>query len=90
PVSLIEAQASNKPIVSTRVGGIENVVVPGTTALLSESGDADGLAAQLIGLIESDARRQAMSQGGWVHVRDRYHYHRLVNDTAALYRSLLQ
>src|SRR5690606_40360656 len=27
PVSLIEAQASNKPIVSTRVGGIENVVL---------------------------------------------------------------
>ncbi len=89
PVSLIEAQASNKPIVSTRVGGIENVVVPGTTALLSESGDAVGLAEQLTMLIEDDARRQAMGLGGWQHVRDRYHYSRLVDDTARLYRSLL-
>lgn len=26
PVSLIEAQAANKPVITTRVGGIENVV----------------------------------------------------------------
>ena len=32
PVSLIEAQASNKPIVSTRVGGISDIVVEGETA----------------------------------------------------------
>src|SRR5205823_6456752 len=29
PVSLIEAQAANRAIVSTNVGGIENVVMPG-------------------------------------------------------------
>ncbi|MBK6830650.1 MAG: glycosyltransferase [Flavobacteriales bacterium] len=89
PVSLIEAQASNRPIVSTRVGGIENVVVPGRTALLSESGDVDGLAAQLTALVESDEQRRDMGDGGWAHVRDRYHYGRLVEDTAQLYRSLL-
>ena len=27
PVSLIEAQASNKPIVTTNVGGVENIVI---------------------------------------------------------------
>ena len=89
PVSLIEAQASNKPIVSTRVGGIENVVLPGRTALLSESGDVDGLTAQLVSLVENDAQRRIMGDGGWAHVRDRYHYGRLVEDTAQLYRSLL-
>ncbi|MBP7409072.1 MAG: glycosyltransferase [Flavobacteriales bacterium] len=89
PVSLIEAQASNRPIVSTRVGGIENVVVPGRTALLSESGDVNGLAAQLTALVESDEQRRDMGDGGWAHVRDRYHYGRLVEDTAQLYRSLL-
>lgn len=89
PVSLIEAQASNRPIVSTRVGGIENVVVPGRTALLSESGDMHGLTSHLIALVENDVQRKAMGDGGWAHVRDRYHYNRLVEDTATLYRSLL-
>jgi glycosyltransferase involved in cell wall biosynthesis len=89
PVSLIEAQAANKPIVSTRVGGIENVVLPGRTALLSESGDAAGLRAQLQSLVEDDQMRNNMAQEGWDHVRNKFHYTRLVSDTAALYRSLL-
>lgn len=89
PVSLIEAQAANKPVISTRVGGIENVVIPGRTAFLSESGDRDGLRDQLIRLVEDDALRKNMGSQGWDHVKERYHYTRLVNDTAAMYRSLL-
>ena len=89
PVSLIEAQAANRPIVSTRVGGIENVVIPGRTALLSESGDLEGLRDHLLRLIGDDALREAMGRHGWDHVKDRYHYTRLVSDTAAMYRSLL-
>ena len=89
PVSLIEAQASNRPVVSTRVGGIENVVVPGHTALLSESGDAAGLTEQLMQLVENADRRERMGGLGWPHVRERFHYSRLVEDTATLYRSLL-
>ncbi|MBL0125960.1 MAG: glycosyltransferase [Flavobacteriales bacterium] len=89
PVSLIEAQASNRPVISTRVGGIENVVLPGQTALLSEAGDTDNLTRQLTQLVESAEMRTRMGAGGWVHVRDKYHYARLVEDTAHLYRSLL-
>ena len=89
PVSLIEAQAANKPIISTRVGGIENVVVPENTALLSESGDVRGLEEQLLRLMENDALRRAMGQGGWAHVSGRFHYTRLVNDVDQLYRGLL-
>jgi glycosyltransferase involved in cell wall biosynthesis len=89
PVSLIEAQAANKPIITTRVGGIENVVVPGTTAFLSDSGDVGSLEEQLMRLVENDALRRAMGEGGWAHVSERYHYTRLVNDMDRLYRSLL-
>jgi glycosyltransferase involved in cell wall biosynthesis len=89
PVSLIEAQAANRPVVSTRVGGIENVVVPGRTALLSESGDMEGLRNGLARLVNDTALRERMGAGGWDHVRERYHFTRLVEDTAALYRSLL-
>jgi len=89
PVSLIEAQAANRPVISTRVGGIENVVVHGRTALLSESGDTLGMEEHLIRVIEDNALRQRMGTGGWDHVASKYHYTRLVDDTAALYRSLL-
>lgn len=89
PVSLIEAQAANRPVITTRVGGIENVVLQDRTALLSASGDVEGLETHLMRLIENDALRESFGKGGWNHVRDRFHYTRLVEDTDTLYRSLL-
>ncbi len=89
PVSLIEAQAANRPIVSTKVGGIENVVVEGATALLSPTEDVELFAQNLLRMVEDDGMRARMSLGGWEHVKQRYHYTRLVDDTAALYRELL-
>ncbi|HXB11807.1 MAG TPA: glycosyltransferase, partial [Bacteroidia bacterium] len=47
PVSLIEAQAASKPIVSTQTGGIENVVIPNDTALLSPVGDVNTFSENL-------------------------------------------
>ena len=89
PVSLIEAQAANRPIVSTKVGGIENVVVEGSTALLSPTEDVERFSGNLLKVVEDEGLRSRMAQGGWEHVRQRYHYTRLVDDTAAMYRELL-
>ncbi len=90
PVSLIEAQAANKPIVTTNVGGIENVVIDGVTALLSHSKtDAKQFADRLLEATESDEKRQEMSRVGWDHVRNKFHYTRLVRDMTDLYYELL-
>lgn len=89
PVSLIEAQAAGRPIVSTRVGGIGDVVDVGGTALLRPSGDVEGLRTDLLRLVEDDALRGRMGAGGWPLVAERFHYTRLVKDMAALYHQLL-
>lgn len=44
PVSLIEAQAAGLPVISTRVGGVEDVAYPGITSALVPSGDVGALA----------------------------------------------
>jgi len=90
PVSLIEAQAANKPIVTTNVGGIENVVIDGVTALLSHSKtDAKQFADRLLEVTESNVRRLEMSRVGWDHVRNKFHFTRLVRDMTDLYYELL-
>lgn len=90
PVSLIEAQAANKPIVTTNVGGIENVVIEGVTALLSHSKtDASQFAAQLLELTESLEKRNELARVGWDHVKNKFHYTRLVRDMTELYYDLL-
>lgn len=89
PVSLIEAQASAKPIVSTKVGGIENIVLENETALLSARGDAAALAENLFRLAESPELQKHLSQAGRAHVLQKFSYQRLCSDMAALYHRLL-
>jgi glycosyltransferase involved in cell wall biosynthesis len=89
PVSLIEAQAAQKPIVSTNVGGIENVVLKNETAFLSESNDIDSFSGQLLTLIEDEQVRNKMIQKSRQNVENKFHYTRLVRDVKSLYNQLL-
>ena len=91
PVSLIEAQAANKPIVSTNVGGIENVVIEGVTALLSNSKtDAEKFASLILDLTESDEKLNELGKVGWEHVKNKFHYTRLIRDMSELYYEMLE
>lgn len=90
PVSLIEAQAANNPIVSTNVGGIENVVLQNQTGLLSEVGDTVAYAHNLRQLIEDESMRKNMQNLGWEHVKNKFSYHRLIKDMDSLYKELLE
>jgi glycosyltransferase involved in cell wall biosynthesis len=89
PVSLIEAQAGNRAIVSTRVGGIEDVVIPNQTALLSEPDDEGKFMENLLVLVEDPDMRTQFGQKGWSFVKDKFHYQRLVNDITQMYDRLL-
>jgi len=89
PVSLIEAQAGNKPIVSTRVGGIENIVLADETAFLVNNFDLEEFSKSLLRLVDDDDVRSKMSTKGWELVKERFHYTRLVSDTDKYYKELL-
>jgi glycosyltransferase involved in cell wall biosynthesis len=89
PVSLIEAQASGKPIVSTKVGGIENIVIANETALLSLPGKVEDFAKNLLQLVDNDELRWKLSQKGKEFVYNRFSYNRLCKDMSNLYHSLL-
>jgi len=90
PVSLIEAQAANNPIVSTNVGGIENIVLKDDTALLSEVGDVQAYAKNLLCLLEDDELRERMGKKGWKHVHEKFSAQRLARDVAKLYKDLMR
>lgn len=90
PVSLIEAQAAGKPIVSTNVGGIENVVIPNQTALLAGQNNPEVFAQKLLQLCNNPILRQEFARQGWQHVAQKYHYTRLVNDMDMLYTRLME
>lgn len=86
PVSLIEAQASGKPIVSTKTGGIENIVLENKTALLSEKNDLHNFSKNLLSLVNDSNKRKLFSKFGLEKSKD-FHYDQLVNNIKNLYEN---
>lgn len=90
PVSLIEAQAAGKPIVSTRVGGVADAVIANETALLVEANDDIQFFRSLDHLIGNHEERTKMKLKGPAFAMRTFHVDRLVRDTADFYRELLK
>jgi len=63
-IPLVEAMASQVPVIGTRSGGIPEVIGDGQAGLIVEREDADGLAAALTRLLEDDDLRQEMALVG--------------------------
>jgi glycosyltransferase involved in cell wall biosynthesis len=89
PVSLMEAQAAGKSIVSTNVGGIKDIVIEGETALLSPSENVEKFAENLLLLTENNDLRSFMHHRGIKFAIEKFSYQRLITDTQNLYKQLL-
>ena len=90
PVVAIEALASERPVVATRVGGVPDVVDDGEDGFLVEVGDIPALADRLEQLVRDPELRARMGKAGRERVVPRYRVERLVDDVDALYRELLR
>lgn len=62
PVSFMEATALGLPTVTTAAGGLVDYVVPGTTGVMMQPDDVDGLALALSSLIADDSKRFEMGR----------------------------
>jgi len=91
PISLIEAQAACKAIVTTDVGGIRNVVQPNETALLTPSNDEEAFTLSLKSLIEDDELRIKLAKKScFQKLENKFGYSRLCTDMKMLYYRLLE
>ncbi|MGE3889151.1 MAG: glycosyltransferase [Vicinamibacterales bacterium] len=90
PVALIEAMAAGCPVVSTRVGGVPDVVTHGETGLLVEMDDAAGMANALGRLACDRALAGRLGAAAQARVIERYDAARLLEDVDALYTTLLE
>lgn len=92
PVVIMEALAAGRPVVSTYVAGIPELVRPGETGWLVPAGDADALAAALIDvLVTPTARLTEIGRAGRAAVASRHdatveaaRLARLINEPSAI------
>ena len=90
PVSLIEAQAALKPVVTTNVGGVVDIVIHGQTGFITAVGDTVNFADYVQQLIDDPALRNSLGKNGHDNVIKRYSKQRLINDMKTLYHSFLR
>lgn len=70
PNVLAEAQSQGLACVATRVSAIPELVRDGSTGLLVEENDPDGLARAIAALITDPARRRLIGEAGLARVRN--------------------
>jgi glycosyltransferase involved in cell wall biosynthesis len=85
PVALIEALAAGRPVVSTAVGGVPEVVLDGTTGLTVPPSDPVALAEAMLRLLQDHELAARLGTAGRRHVYPRYDSSRLVDDVKSLY-----
>lgn len=68
PVSLLEAMASARPVVATRVGGVPELISDETGVLVNPT-DEQTLAAEVVSLLRNPERRQRLGEAGRQRVR---------------------
>jgi len=89
PVSIIEAMAAAKPVVTTKVGGVSDVVQDGKSGYMVNSNDEEGFSEKLLDLVKNPDRRKSFGAYGRESVKNRFSKERLIKDMEELYNNIL-
>ncbi|MEM7260922.1 MAG: glycosyltransferase family 4 protein [Planctomycetota bacterium] len=84
-----EALACGVPVVTSGVGGLRSIVVPGKTGLHFGKDDPAALAAVARQLLDNPDRANTLAEAGRAHVAHSFSLRTMISRTERLYRELL-
>ncbi len=85
---VIETGAAGTPIVTTRGGGIPELVVHGETGFLVDRGEVDGLADAIATILEDNELRDRMGRAAREHVEENFGWDRIADALAAVFAKM--
>lgn len=83
-ISLVEAQATGKPVVAGRAGGIVDAVADGVTGVLVDPTDVAAATKAIASLLSDPVRAAAMGRAGREAVERHLNWERVVSDLRAI------
>ena len=90
PISLIEAMAARKPVVSSDIGSVKDLVKNGQNGILVPPGDATAFGVVLERLIESSELRERLGEAGRCTVEASFSLPAMIQTYESLYCSALR
>ena len=89
PLTVIEAMAARRPVVSTAVGGLPELIEHGVSGMLAPSGDASSLAASLVQLYQSADLRNQMAEVAAGRAQEKFSLQGMLNSYRDVYYDVL-
>jgi glycosyltransferase involved in cell wall biosynthesis len=89
PNALMESMARGVPVISTRVGGVPELVRDGVDGILVESGNPEQLATAMLELLDDAEKRGAMGEMGRARIQSDFSVRSMITRTEAVYLNLL-
>lgn len=88
PLSIREAMAMGKPIISTWVGGIHEAVIDDENGLLVNPGDSDALSNAILSLANDRQKRLAFGKEGKKIINNKFNYQSWIIKTEELFTNI--
>jgi glycosyltransferase involved in cell wall biosynthesis len=90
PLSLIEAMAARRPVVSTEVGSVAEIVVAEETGLLVSARQPERLAEAMLRLVKNPLLCRRLGDRGRVRAEHLFSESLMMNRYAMLYREMVR
>jgi glycosyltransferase involved in cell wall biosynthesis len=85
----LEAMSAGRPVVGSRVGGIQDYVIPGRTGMLAVPGDVDSLCASLSAVVDDGSLREEMGHNGRDRAVREYGYGTIARRSLEVFQSAM-
>jgi glycosyltransferase involved in cell wall biosynthesis len=82
PLTLLEAQLMERPIIATRVGGIPELMSDGKTGFLMERGDHEDL-IEKIDTLQDENKRRTIGESGRQFVIENFNWQKIASKFVA-------
>ncbi|WP_456377695.1 glycosyltransferase family 4 protein [Lutibacter sp.] len=86
PMSLLEAMSWGKPVISTRVGGIPELIRDNQDGMIVDAGNVEQISSSLMELIESKEKRRQFGQNSRERIEEKFSDKVVLPQIDALYQ----
>jgi len=90
PMVLLEAMASKKPVIATRVGDIPEVLAEGVNGILIRAGREDELVGAMLELLKDEKKQKQLGVSGYRKVIRDYSSAKMAEHYVKVYKAILE